>query len=297
MDNLNKRSPKNKSSEPYFIDQVISYLNEESDTATESSESSETLLIEKEKEKTKRIKNSYLFFGIIILTFLVALFFMLAKGGKGGFEIDMASGKISFNVDKPIIEQVNTQKKSFKTPDGKTVSYTTGSISKRNVHTNKGYRDKSFSPKSFSGKNLINYEGGYVVSSSDPDMWKVQYNSEGLTDHRTPINSFTAQDGSYMNINRESISKPNIQDYINSILKPMVDEYLIKRYLDISYADDKKSAFLTYKNLATSGQSCMKVMKGSSNYYTATTHYNPEKTNYNIKEKLLALIADFTIIE
>jgi len=257
---------------------------------------SEAFLIEKEKQKTARSRNMYVFFGIIIIASLIALFYMLDKGGKGGIEADFTEGKFKFTVDKPIVEQANTEKKSFTTPEGKNVDYTTGRVS-QNVIREINDENITFSPYLFVGENLINDAAGYIVSSANPGMWNVQYNPAGLSDPLIPINTFSVQDGSHMNVNREAILIPNIQDYVLASISTLINYNVIADYPEVSYADDNRTAFLTFTNIAANGQSFMKVVKGASFFYIVTANYNLGITNYDIQEELISMVANFTIIE
>jgi hypothetical protein len=260
------------------------------------SEPSEAYLIEKEKQKTTRMRNMYIFFGIVIIAAIIAIYFIVGKGGKGGIDVDITKGKFAFTVDKPVVEQAKTETKSFKTPEGKTIDYTTGRIS-QNVLNDFGDKNVAFSPKAFVGDNLINDVAGYIISSSNPGMWNVQYNPNGLNDPLTPINTLMASDGSHMNVTRDPIMFENIKDYVDASINTLFNYGIITAYPNVSYANDHKTAFLTFTNLSTNGQSYMKVIKGQSYYYVATANYNLDYTNYNTQEELIWMVANFTLIE
>lgn len=263
---------------------------------SENSEHSEAYLIEKEKQKTTRQRNMYIFFGIIIVAAIVTMYFIVGKGGKGGIDVDIAKGKFAFTVDKPVVEQAKTQTKAFKTPDGKTIDYTTGTISTK-VLNDFGNNNVAFSPSAFVGDNLINDVAGYIISSNKPGMWNVQYNPDGLNDPTVPINTLMASDGSHMNVTREAIMFDNIKDYVNASVNTLLNYGIVNDYPDVSYADDHKTAFLTFTNLASNGQSYMKVIKGQSYYYLATANYNLDYTSYAIQEELIWMVANFTLID
>jgi len=259
-------------------------------------EHSEEFLIEIEKQRTTRLRNRYIFFGIIIVAAILTLYFIVGKGGKGGINVDFATGKFAFTVDKPVVEQAKTETKKFKTPEGKMIDYTTGTISQK-VLNNFGSNNVAFSPNAFVGDNLINDVAGYIMSSTNPGMWSVQYNPAGLTDPLTPINTLMAADGSHMNVTRESIIYQNIKDYIDASITTLFNYGIINDNPDVSYADDHKTAFLTFTNLSTNGQSYMKVIKGQSYYYIANANYNLDYTSYTEQEDLIWMVANFTLIE
>ena len=257
---------------------------------------SENYLIEKEKQKTARARNMYMFFGIIIIASLVALFNMVGDGGKGGIDVDMTQGTFKFTVDKPVVEQVHTERKTYNTPEGRSIDFTTGTIS-QNVLTDFDNQSNSFSPGRFVGENLINQEAGYVVSSTNPSRWNIQYNPAGLSDPLTPINTFSISDGSHMNINREYSYVSSIQDYVTASIGTLISLGVIVDYPNVSYADNNMTAFLTFTNLATNGQSFMKVVKRDSYFYIATANYNLAITSYDVQEELIGMVADFTLFE
>jgi len=261
-----------------------------------NSEYSEAYLIEKEKQKTTRLRNRYIFFAIIIVVAIVALYFIVGKGGKGGIDVDLAKGKFAFSVDKPVVEQAQTETKSFKTPEGKTIDYTTGTIG-RNVLNDFGSNNIAFTPNAFVGDNLINDVAGYIISSSNPGMWNVQYNPRGLSDPLTPINTLMASDGSHMNVTRDPIVFDNIKDYVDASINALISYGIVTAYPNVSYANDHRTAFLTFTNLSTNGQSYMKVIKGQSYYYIANANYNLDYTEYSIQEELIWMVANFTLIE
>lgn len=267
-----------------------------SNSESENPNYSEAYLIEKEKQKTARARNMYMFFGIIIITSLVVLFYMLDKGGKGGIDVDVTKGTFKFTVDKPVIEQAKTEKKTFTTQEGRSIDYTTGRIS-QNILSEISEENISFSPNYFVGENLINDVAGYIVSSSDPGMWSIQYNPAGLSDPLYPINTFSVMDGSHMNVNREVITIPNLQEYIQASINTLISLKVIGNYPEVSYSDDNRTAFLAFTNLATNGQSFMKVVKGISFYYIVTANYNLDYTNYHTQEELISMVANFTVIE
>ena len=270
-------------------------MNSKKNNSTDS-QYSESYLIEKEKIKSRRTRNRYVFFGVIIVAAMVALYFIVGKGGKGGFNVDLTKGTFSFNVDKPIAEQAKTETKSFQTASGKTIDYTTGTINKE-VLDDFDMEDISFSPYFFVGDNLVNLEAGYILSSTYPDLWDVQYNPAGLYDPLASINTLTAPDGSNLNVGRIELIYDNVADFVESSVNYMIEAGTLTEYPYISYADDGKTAFLTFTNYLNNGQSYMKVVEGNQYFYTVTANYNLDLTDYDLQDELIWMVANFTLIE
>lgn len=257
---------------------------------------SEAYLIEKEKQKTRRSRNMYVFFGIIILAALLALYFMLGQGGEGGIDVSLKEGTFKFNVDKPVVEQAKIETKTYETPDGKSIDYTTGTVNKQ-VLTDFTNENVSFSPNYFVGENLINENAGYIISSAYPTMWNVQYNLVGMTDPMTPIHTLMATDGSHVNVTMEAIYMNSLVEYVQSSIDNLLYYGYIIEYPNVSYADDGKTAFLTFNNPATSDQSYMKVIQGMQYYYAATANYNLVLSDYQTQQELIWMVANFTLID
>lgn len=257
---------------------------------------SESYLLEKEKIKTRRTRNRYIFFGVIILAAILALYFIVGKGGKGGFNVDLTKGTFSFNVDKPVVEQAKTETKTFESPDGKKIDYTTGTLNKA-VLDDFSEENITFYPDAFVGENLINETAGYIISSSYPEIWYVQYDPQGLDDPLIAINTLTANDGSSLTITREPIYYSNIQDHIEASVNTLFEMGIISEYPYVSYADDGKTAFLTFTNPVTNDQSFMKVVQGYSYYYVVNAYYNIDLTNYELQDELAWMVGNFTLIE
>ena len=81
--------------------------------------------MERERQKTKRQMMFYLLMGSIAILRLILFF----RGSEGNHQvdIDLTKGKFKFNVDQPIVEQVN-QTTQTTTSRGKQVNFTTGML-------------------------------------------------------------------------------------------------------------------------------------------------------------------------
>ena len=257
---------------------------------------SEAYLIEKEKIKTRRTRNRYIFFGAIILAAMFALYFIVGKGGKGGFDVDITKGTFSFKVDKPVVEQAKTKTEKFELPNGNTIDYTTGTIDKQ-ILDDFSNENILFSPYHFVGDNLVNAEAGYIITSIYPKKWHVQYNPNGLTDPSFPVNILTATDGSQLGV----FMVPIMYDYIGGFIEQFVNNLFangtITDYPYVSYADDGGTAFLTFTDYSNNGQSYMKVVEGYSYYYVVNADYNLDLTNYDLQDELIWMVANFTLIK
>ena len=258
---------------------------------------SEAYLIEKERQKTKRQRSYLFFFGILGLTGIIVIFSMLNQsGGKGNLDINLKEGKFNFSVDKPIVEQAKTETKTVQAA-GKTINFTTGTINQE-VLTDINNPTDSFFPNAFIGENLINTEAGYVISSYQPTWWYVVYNRNGLNDPLTPINTLSYSDGSHLNITREPARDwYSIEDFVEASIQQLFDYQIIAEYPFVSYSDDARTAFLTFTNPYTAGQSYMKVVEGVNHYYIATANYNLNISPYDVQDELVAMVANFTLIE
>jgi len=266
-------------------------------TSSDKPRHSEAYLIEKEKQKTQRMRNMYIFFGVITLAGIIAIYLLVMKsGGKGGIDVNLSEGSFKFSIDKPVVTQAETETKTYRTPGGKSIDYTTGRVSKQ-VLDDFSDDNVSFSPNYFVGENLVNEVAGYIISSSYPAAWNVQYNPAGLNDPLTPINTLMASDGSHLNVGREDIAYEYVEDYINAAIQVLFDYDVITEFPYVSYADDGKTAFLTFTNYETNGQSYMKVVQGRSFYYIATANYNLDYTDIDTQDELIWMVANFTLIE
>jgi hypothetical protein len=258
---------------------------------------SESYLIEKERIKTRRTRNRYIFFGVIILAALFALYLIVGKGGKGGVDISLTGGTFKFSVDKPVVEQAKTETKTFKTPKGKKIEYTTGTVDKQVIHSFKEEK-VSFYPNRFVGENLINEPAGFIISSTYPSTWNVQYDPAGLYDPMASINTLTASDGSNLRVGRISTQMySNLDEFVNTSVDFLIQSGSIAEYPDISYADDGKTAFLVFTNPMSNGQSYMKIVQGKDYFYTVSANYNLDITDYNTQQDMISMVANFTLLE
>ncbi|MCB0429112.1 MAG: hypothetical protein H6585_11960 [Flavobacteriales bacterium] len=256
--------------------------------------------IEIEKQKTKRFTSMLIFFGILAVVSFVVIFQMVGpkgKGGKGSFNIDIKKGTFSFNVDQPIVEQAKTATKSVEAPSGERFEYTTGSVTRDQIHE----FDESgvqFFPDRFTGKNLVNEAAGFVVYADHPNDWHVTYNQAGLDDPLTPINTFMYSDGSHMNVTKEfNTGGMNLEQYVEASIDNLFAAQLITEEPYVSYSDDYNTAFLTFTNQYTNGVSFMKIIKGGNQFLVASANYNFSITPKPVQEDLVNMVSDITLIE
>lgn len=158
-----------------------------------STPESDNVLIERERQKTKRYMISYILMGFTASIGLLLVF--KNDEGKRKVNIDITKGQFEFSIDKPIIEQVN-QTVQTTTLRGKEVDFTIGTLNPKVIEKLQE-ENITILPNQFTGKNLINKEAGYLLTVDNPDKWNLQYNSVGLRDPMTPINIITRNGGEF----------------------------------------------------------------------------------------------------
>ncbi len=253
---------------------------------------SDFVIIEREKQKTRRQMMFYLLLGSIAL---IGLFLVFRNDeGKRKVNIDISKGKFEFSIDKPIVEQVNQTTQSA-TLRGEEVDFTTGSISSE-VIDQLQQDNASISPNQFAGKNLINKEGGYVLTVDNPQKWNVQYNPAGLNDPMTPINIITGQGGE-LRITRSPLQAGyDFDTQVEYSMQMLLYMGFITQIPDIKYDDTRTTAFLTYNNQQTGGISYQKLILKNGMVYAPTANYNGMSTSEEDKTALINMVASFTPI-
>ena len=219
---------------------------------------SEHVLIERERQKTKRQMMLYVLIGVIACFGLMLVF----RGSEGTrkVDIDLSKGKFGFSVDKPIVEQVK-QSTDSATVRGIKVEFRTGSI-KPEVIDQIQVNSQSISPNEFTGKNLINNMGRFVLSVEHPESFSVVYNPEGLTNADVPINTINGNYGNVVIHRTPSITGYDFPSQVQLSLQLLLNAGYIIQMPSINYDNKKTTAFLTYNNQITGGISYQKHFKG-----------------------------------
>ncbi|MEP7264431.1 MAG: hypothetical protein ABI772_08035 [Bacteroidota bacterium] len=263
---------------------------------TNKAPESDAVIIAREKEKTKRSMMLYGFSSVIVLIGLYFVFRGAENGGKRKVDVDLSTGKFSFSVDKPIVEQINQPTKEFKT-DGKTVEFTTGKADE-SVVKQLNAQNISAKPTEFTGKNLVNLNAGYLLTVEHPEWWQVGYDPSGLSNPLQPINSVYSAEGEVFNVNKEQMQQgENLQQYVERNLNAMILLGLLEGIPDISYDKEYQTAFLTYTNSQTGGISYQKIVRKGNTAYAATANYNGSTTGEGKINDLVNMVASFTVIE
>ncbi len=252
---------------------------------------SEYLQLEKEKIRARRQTNFYILIGVIAC---LGLYLALGRG-KGNAEIDIRGGKFKFSVDESITEQAKVVKENTEL-GGKEINYTTGSVKENDIEKLEK-QNINISPTRFTGKNLINREAGFTLSSKNPKKYNVGYNPLGLSNPMVPVNTITSPSGN-VNITRSTINNMyTFREQIEGMLLLMQQAGLITQIPNVQYDDSNTVAFLTYTNQQTGGVSYQKVIQAGDFAYAATANYNSALTPASEQDDLINMVASLTPIE
>jgi len=258
-------------------------------------EKSDAVAIEKERQKTKRYFMFLSFFTIIALTGIFIVFKGSESGGKRSVDLDITKGKLSFSVEKPLVQQVNQPTSNYSTSEG-TVKFTTGKIDPT-VIQRLDEEGVSIEPTRFTGQNFINKQAGFLLTVNNPDYWEVLYDPSGLVNPTTPINTIVTDDGSHLNINLENLMPgTNLETYVTQGLQTLIFSGLLSQMPEVSYDHASQTAFLSYFNPMTNGETYQKVIVQGSKAYIASANYNTLLSNRQRIRELIEMIASFTLI-
>ena len=169
-----------------------------------SSESESLAIVrEKERQKTKRYLMFLTFTAGIALVGIFVVFRNDETGGKRKVDIDLSKGKLSFSVEKPILQQVNQPTSQYPAGEG-SVAFTTGTVSSSVLQQ----IEQSFpaiEPTGFVGKNFVNKQAGFLLTVNHPENWQVSHDPGGLMNPLLAINQIYTADGSHLKITREQL--------------------------------------------------------------------------------------------
>jgi hypothetical protein len=258
---------------------------------------SDQVAIEKEKQKTKRY---LIFIGAFVLVAVFGIYLVLNKAGAGGtgsIDLDFSAGKISLQLEKPIIKQTKQPTAEYKTNEGD-VEFTTGKFD-GNIIRELEKDNIPISVNSFSGENYINTELGYILTILNPDAWSVTYNPEGKLNPFYPVNTIITDDAvqSHLNVNIDNLAPG--EDFQTSImiqLQELVDSGIITQLPAISYDENSETIFLSYYNESTQGATYQKIVRDGNQYYVATANFNDALTPPARVNDLIEMVASFTLI-
>lgn len=247
-----------------------------------------------EREKTKRHMMTLGVGGLIGLIVII-LFFNSIGNRQGSVDVDVTSLKFKVSLDKPIGEQVQQPTSTLSTKDGE-LKFNTGTISD-SVIKNVEAQGQTIDPTRFSGKNLISPEAGFVLSSQSPSKWTVAYDKAGLRDPSTPITRITGDGLGNLFITRgPDTDHAGIRASVEVTVNEMRQRGMINADPDIRYVEANQTAFLTFTNTDTGGQSYMKVVIYNDTVYVASANYNAVLTDQSTKNDLINMVASFSPI-
>ena len=256
-----------------------------------STPESDNVLIERERQKTKRYMISYILMGFIDTIGLLLVF--KNDEGKRKVNIDISKGQFEFSIDKPIIEQVN-QTVQTTTLRGKEVDFTIGTLNPKVIEKLQE-ENITILPNQFTGKNLINKEAGYLLTVDNPDKWNLQYNSVGLRDPMTPINIITGNGGEFRITRSPMQPGADFPTQVELTLQMLLYMGFITEIPDIKYDEKRTTAILTYNNQQTGGVSYQKIILKNNMLYAPTANYS-SATSEEDKTALINMVASFTVI-
>lgn len=260
----------------------------------EPSKDSENLAIE--KQKTLR-----LLITIVALLLLAGIGFYVvvtgtAKGGSGKVDIDVAAGKFSLVLQKPIVEQIELGTATTE-GIGDKIRFTEGMIKSQDVIdqiTNLG----STRPTAFSGKNFISNDLRCLFSVEHPDKWQVKYNPAGLMNPMIPVYTIFNQEGSHLNIGvGPALPSVDIQQFVSLNINTLLQAGMIWQEPQVTYDLPSETAFAVFTNPQTMGQSYQKVIinRDRRQVFVVSANYNQVLSNPEGIQDLINMIATFTL--
>jgi hypothetical protein len=248
-----------------------------------------------EKEKTKRYFALLGVGGTIVLVVVLYFFNTVDQGKlkvtKDGFEV---------NIERPIIQQVGSDQSSL-TTGNTSVNFTTGTINDsviRNVEQSAG---GTVPPDRFTGKNLIDRKGGYVIASSNPGAWSVSHNNDGYHNSESSMVTFVSNNTAQVAVSRTPVSMlpgcENVRCVVDVIVSVYLQNGVISSVPAVKYDDAHNTAFLTFTNQQTQGESYVKIMKSGGYWYEAKADYNKLITDASTKNDAINMVASFATIK
>ncbi len=256
---------------------------------------SDEVLIERERQKTKRL---FIYFGFMALISIFAIFYIFKDdNGKRTFDLNLKEGKLSLSVDKPIVQQVDQKTAEYKTTD-KEIKFTYGSINSSVIDELSKKTSVQISPYSFTGENYINKDIGYLFTVTNPANWRLTYHPGGLN-NLNPINILIDINGTgEFNVVAENASYGmNIEEYTQANLQTLNSMGFFQSFPDISYGNDGITSFLIYNNTLDGLRTYQKLTKSDNRFFVATAKYDPLYTNPQIINELEQMVTSFTLIK
>ncbi|MEX0967369.1 MAG: hypothetical protein WD077_09030 [Bacteroidia bacterium] len=260
---------------------------------------SERLEIEKERQKTIRSLAMYGVLAVLIVFVVYVVFLRNPTGENRKVDVDLATGKFSVSVEQPIVDQVNVKEASYKgTQEDKSVEFTTGEVNEDVITELEQRSEKKISPENFTGQNLINKEGGYLLTVPSPEHWSVNYNAQGYNNPLVAVHTISRPQGEHVAVNLEDPgSEYSLEEYVASALEMISMAGMLSEWPEISYDHEGRTAFLSYRNPQTGGVTYQKVVKRGTKFFIVTANYNLSITPQNVQNELIKMVSTFTLIE
>jgi hypothetical protein len=255
---------------------------------------SDAVAIERERQKTKRYIMFLLVFAAVAIIGIFVVFVDSETGGKRRVDINLAEGKLSLSVDKPIVEQVKLPTSSYNAA-GRTVEFTTGEIDPSVLQDLPNY--ESIQPTSFTGKNFINREAGFLLAIDNPSLWQVTYNPDGMYNPLSPVNTIYTHDGTHLNVNIEQVpSGTGLEEYVNASLQTLIASGMMYQLPEVSFDDASGSAFFYHVNPLTDGRTFQKIVLKHDTAYIASANYNESISDPDRVDDLIEMVSTFAVI-
>lgn len=247
-----------------------------------------------EKQKTLR------------LLIVIVAFFLLAgagilvlhstqQGHEGNLELDLSNLKLSLNIKKPLVEQINVSNVELE-GSSHTTSFTKGKITDQ--HIVKQIEKFTPSNNSFSGKNFISHQLGFLFSAPFPQRWDVQFNPNGLKLAYEPVYLFRSNDGSNLAILVSSISPEiSIDQFVTLNIDNMRKTGVLADMPKVTYDYPSETAFAVFTNPYTRGESYQKVIidRITNRVFVASANYNYSLSSPETMSDLIEMITTFTL--
>ncbi len=260
-----------------------------------SNESNDSLAIE--KEKTKRYFAMLGVGGVVVVILAIMFFSKFGQSGSGSFKV--TKDGVELSIDKPLIDQVEHTNRALQTGND-SIEFTTGSINEQVIEEVQKQHGSELTPKKFVGRNLIDTKGRFVLASNNSSSWKVQHNNAGYSDVMQPIVHLTATGGESVTVHRMPMSMfnncNNIRCAVQQMLLGLEAQGLLEQSPLVEYDDATNTAFLTFTNPNTLGQSYVKAVVSDGYWYEARADYNTLVSDAKIQRDAVNMIASFAII-
>ncbi len=233
---------------------------------------------------------------VLILGFW--FFSKFGESGKGSFKVTKEG--VELTIDEPIIKQVDSSEHTFKSGNDQ-INFTTGTIDRKVISKIEEKQGAELPSNKFVGSNLIDKQGGFVLASERSAQWSVQHNDEGYVNGASPIVQLTSGIGETVSVNRVPLSQfdqcTSIRCAVEQVVAALMAQGYITDHPHIEFDEPSNTAFLTFTNLNTGGQSYIKAIVDGQYFYIAQADYNAVISDEQVKNDAVKMIASFSVIK